>query len=413
MVKVVSFKTFSLPTGEFRALPVPGFESEDEGGVKLASCFVPCEALPGDLDEWMAVNPRTPEFDRAGRLKSRVAQAMLGTLRDYPERFSLMNQGIWVTANEARFEKVKGGQGAVTITLTDRKRHGIANGGHSYYAIRQVANEREANGETSYWGAFVRLHIITGVTADELEVSELALGLNRSIQVDAASIENLAGEFEPIKAALRGKPGEIQISYRQGDTGPVDIEMVLTLMNLFDVEKYPDWTKYPNALFGHSKLVLDNFTQQSCTSFDIITSKVHEILALSELVMEAVAVHLGKVKVSDADTAKRLGNPKSKRPGYFTDATVPKHFPVGWLYPMVGAFRANVDRKAWKKGKFAWLVSPEKIVPDVAEQLARVVYQEHKDNKHKPAEVGRKEAAYRSCYMTVVMALASRGVPTT
>jgi hypothetical protein len=42
----------------------------------------------------------------------------------------------------------------------------------------------------------------------------------------------------------------------------------------------------------------------------------------------------------------------------------------------------------------------------VIEEMASVVKQDHKDNKGKPAEVGRKEAAYRLCYgiMTVELA---------
>lgn len=411
MAKKSQVYSFTLPTGEYRALPVPGLE-EDSSNAKLASCFVPCESLPGELEGWMGVNPRKPELTKSNELKSPVARAMLSTLRDAPQRFSLMNQGIWLLAEEAGFEKAKGGQGAVTVTLKDPKRHGIANGGHTFKVIQQVLKEREQDNDTSPWGAYVRLHIITGVTADDLEVSELALGLNRSIQVDNASIENLAGKFQPIKDALKGKPGEGEIAYRQGDTGAVDVETVLTLMNLFDLKAYPDWTKYPNGLFGHSKLVLENFVGPAQESFSIIIPKVHELLVLSERVMEEVSKHLGQVKVSDADTAKRLGNAASKRDGYFSDTKVPKHFPVGWLYPMVGAFRANMDRAAWKKGKFEWLVPPEKILGDIAEQLGKVVYQEHKDNKHKPAEVGRKEAAYRSCYMTVMMMLSSMGKTT-
>jgi hypothetical protein len=408
--------TFLLPTGEFRALPVPEFPADEHSGAKLASCFVPCDAIPEAFGDWMEVNPRKPELDKAGQLKSSVARAMVETLKNAPERFSLLNQGIWILAESAEFAKAKGGQGNIKLVFTDRARHGVANGGHTFKAIRQVASEREdegLEGADGPWGAFVRLHIITGVEPDELAVSELALGLNSSIQVDAASIENLARSFDPIKKVLTGQRGFEQIHFRQGDVGPVDIEDVLLQMNLFDLNVYEDWKTYPNGLFGHTKVVLDNFSGKSKKSFSIITPLVHEILVLSEQIMQAVAPYLPKVKVSDAKTAKPLGAPDKKRDAYFAVGKVPKHFPLGWLYPMLGAFRANLSRPAWKRGKFEWLVPPADLLPAVAEQFARVVYQEHKDNGHKPAEVGRKEAAYRACYSVMMMQLSGMGVKAT
>lgn len=38
-----------------------------------------------------------------------------------------------------------------------------------------------------------------------------------------------------------------------------------------------------------------------------------------------------------------------------------------------------------------------------------IVKQEHVDNNRKPAEVGRKEAAYRGCYSVMMMELAKLG----
>jgi len=43
--------------------------------------------------------------------------------------------------------------------------------------------------------------------------------------------------------------------------------------------------------------------------------------------------------------------------------------------------------------------------------MAAVVKQEHTDNKEKPAEVGRKKAAYRGCYGVMTMELAKRKFP--
>ena len=52
-----------------------------------------------------------------------------------------------------------------------------------------------------------------------LELCDMAEGLNRSLQVDDKSLENLQGTFKEIKTALADKPGADQIAYRQGDPG--------------------------------------------------------------------------------------------------------------------------------------------------------------------------------------------------
>lgn len=61
----------------------------------------------------------------------------------------------------------------------------------------------------------------------------------------------------------------------------------------------------------------------------------------------------------------------------------------------------NVSRDAWEQGKFEWMVEPDELLKGVIEEMATIVKQEHTDNKEKPAEVGRKEAAYRGCYVPV------------
>jgi hypothetical protein len=57
------------------------------------------------------------------------------------------------------------------------------------------------------------------------------------------------------------------------------------------------------------------------------------------------------------------------------------------------------------------MVEPIELLKAVVEEMAAVVKQEHTDNKEKPAEVGRKEAAYRGCYGIMTMELAKRGFP--
>lgn len=407
--------TLSFPTGEFRSLPVPGFV-EGKTRAKLATCFVACEDLPEKLEDWMGVNPRVPRLDKRDRLKGPVARAIVSTLTDEPTLFALKNQGIWLIADEVLGgQKSEGGNGSVQVKLTDPSRHGLVNGGHTFQAIQQVKAERVESGQDDEWPAYVRLHILTGVDGGEFDISELAEGLNRSMQVDDPSLRNLQGRFKGIQDALKGKRGGDKIEYRQGEEGELDVVTVLLMMAVFDLTKYPDRKAIPNGLFGHGKVVLERFVNDEDGSFAKIVPRVHDILVLSERIQQEAVPHVNRVKIADhKDKEKnRVASPKNKRDAVFAKGTIGGKIPWGWLYPMLAAFRANVSREAWAKGKFEWLADPDTVLEKVIEEMSEVVYRENKENKDKPAEVGRKESAYRLCYGIAQMELAGRGLPVT
>jgi hypothetical protein len=401
----------SFPASEFRALPIP-FESNTEGNkLKLGSCFVNAGDIPTELTQWMRVNPRVPVLNHKQELKGRVAKAMLETLLYEPELFALKNQGIWLLASKVDFSKSSGGTGVVEVTLKDPERHGLVNGGHTAHAILQAQEMRDPN---EPWPAYVRLHVLEGVDVEW--VTELAEGLNTSMQVDDPSLQNLAGAFSGIKEAMVGKLGEDAIAYRQGDPGDIDVRQVLTMMALFNLDEY-DRKRHPNLLFGQKKGVLEAFVKDSAepdSIFKKILPKLPEILILADhiqqLAFERCGKSISKVKLTDAETNNRAGSAKYKSiPAYFAGGFIGGKFPLGWLYPAVAAFRANVSKADWDKGHFKWIVKPSKLLPGVIEDLIEIILTEHQDNKRKPGEVGRREAAYRLCYSSVAMALAEQG----
>jgi hypothetical protein len=357
----------------------------------------------------MAVNPRVPKINKKEELQGTVGKAMVRTLLEEPEKFALKNQGIYLLVKEVTFDKHEGGRGVVSITLENQDFHGLVNGGHTFHAIRQVADDPEC---PQPWEAYVRLHIMEGI--DEDLITDLAEGLNRSMQVDNPSLENLRGRFDKIKAHLEGSPGAEQIAYRQGDAGDVDILQVLTFMAMFDLEAFPDRKMHPNKLFGHPKAVLEHFiqdTEEKKHVFDRILPKLHEILVLSDRIQQEGVHKFGRLKVSDSKKENRVRSAKHKgRTAYFAGGKIEGNFALGWLYPMLAAFRANISPSAWEKGRLEWLMDPETLLKAVIDEMAQIVRQEHDDNNRLPAEVGKKEAAYRGCYGVVTMELAQRGL---
>ncbi len=395
-----------LPVDEFRSQPVP-VEGLDRKAIILASCHVPVDSVPEELKNWLGVNPRVPQFNDKSKLTGPVAKGIVRTLLEEPEKFVLKNQGIYLSVASADHHKQPGGDGILTVVLEDRERHGVINGGHTLRAILEAKEESE-----SFISGYVRLHIYR--LSDEVDIAliaDMAEGLNRSLQVDDPSLENLKGSFAQIKETLTGKRGTEQIVYHQGDSGNVDIVEVLTLCSLFNINKYPDRRSHPHRLFGHRKEVLETFLEDiksKNTAFERILPKLHEILVLSERVQQVLGPEFGKIKSRNRSKQNRVGSEGNKRDSYFIPGKL-SELPLGFTYPLVGAFRANVCPQAWKEQRFEWLEDPETLLQEYGKELASVVKQEYSDNKGKPAEVGRKEAAYRGCYNVITIALAERG----
>ena len=400
---------FTFRTSDYRALPLPLPDPASQA--KLGTCFTPADGLTETLLKWRQVNPRLPKVDKKEMVKGPVAKAIKQTLLEAPEKFAVMNQGIYLLVERVEFDKGAGGLGTVTVELTNPERHGVVNGGHTLQTILEAQHDREVKPEDypGPWPAQVRLHIYEGVGLDL--IPELAEGLNRSLQVDNPSLENLRKTFDAIKAAMGDKPGAKQIAYKQGETGEVDVGDVLSYLSLFNLSRFPDRKKHPNVLFGQPKAVLEAFVedQREATKdepagprmFDRIIPRTHDILVLADRIRQAAmrTGKLGKLKVSNAKNGNRAGSSKHKgQPAHFAGGTIDGLCHEGWLRPMLAAFRADMDTVAWAKGKFEWLQPPENQLPSVIDEMVEIVNQEHTDNKQKPAEVGRKEAAYRLCY---------------
>jgi hypothetical protein len=132
---------------------------------------------------------------------------------------------------------------------------------------------------------------------------------------------------------------------------------------------------------------------------------------LTDNIQKKIAPSFGRYKAKNTKRNNRSGSKANKkRPAYFAGGKIEGEVALGWLYPVLAAFRANISHKAWEEGRFEWLMDPTELLEATHEEMVRIVQQEHKDNNSKPAEVGRKEAAYRGCYGVVVLELAQRGL---
>ncbi len=85
---------------------------------------------------------------------------------------------------------------------------------------------------------------------------------------------------------------------------------------------------------------------------------------------------------------------------YFLNEKTNGKIPLGWIMPMLAAFRANV---VWNKpkGTFTWIVPIEELVDMSIERLVGGILEVHEQENSRPEFVGRNSIAWRMSYTTV------------
>lgn len=400
--------SFTIPAEEFRSLPIPGYD-----GAKIGTCFVRVTDLPSDLADFMKVNPRVPKQNAKGVLSGPVPKAILGTLRDFPQEMALKNAGIYILADSVEHAREKGGAGMLTMTLTNQLKQGIVNGGHTFAAIREAVETANEAQMADLQRAFVRLHILQGVPHDM--VAEIAEGLNRSKQVQDPSLENLRGHFDEIKKVMTGHIGHDAIAYHEGADGDIYIAEILALIEMFNFERYQK-DEHPYGLYAHQSRAVKEFSDDfgaKPSPVKLAIKRLPEILKLADMIRreapplakDRANFQIGRMKVGEGKKGRVASADASL---YFLGETSKYRLPNGWLYPILAAFRANV---IWnlKKSQFDWRVPNEEILLRCLPDLVSVCVNEHRNNNQKPEWVGKRDSAYRQCYLHVELYLAKQG----
>lgn len=397
-----------LPTDEYRTLPIPGVP-----GARMGVAYVRVLDVPADLDNFMEINPRVPSRTKKGLLSGPVAHGIMETLRDAPEEMVIKNRGIYLLAQSSDFEKAKGGQGILKVSMTDIGKHGIIDGGHTYAAIREAIETADADEMRALEKAYVRVHIFQGI--DEDYVPEIAEGLNRSRQVDDPSLLNLQGEFDRIRRVLKGTKAETQIAYHQGEEGAVYISEILVLLGLFNVTRF-DERKHPNALYNRQALGLKYFAEDMEEDKAALNQRIAilpDILWLADSIRKAtpeaaktVNFKFGRAKLGAPERAGSAKNKGTLLP--FLGETVDYRVPNGWVYPMLAAFRANLVVR--RDGSLSWRSPLARVLPDVIKDLVAVCVAEHRDNNSRPELIGKRESAYAQCFTRMQLYLAKKNL---
>lgn len=139
---------------------------------------------------------------------------MVKTLKSEPHMFSRKNSGgitMFVSACDSN------GDGTYSLKFEDGD--GIANGGHTYHALKVHGREN----------SLVKVTLEIGLNKDH--VSAVASALNLSKKLQNYSLQNKEGVFDWHKTALGTKADHI--IYHEGDVGHVEVKEAMAYLNLF------------------------------------------------------------------------------------------------------------------------------------------------------------------------------------
>jgi hypothetical protein len=375
-----------FPAQQYRVIPAPN------GSSRVGLFYVPASGVPRELYDWRDVNPR--EINP----RSSTYKAIVETLTDEPARFHERNRGITVVSRDVQYDdKSK----EVVLTLDDKSQHGVVDGSHTLHAILQAQGSPPEGG----WPAHVFFVAKTGIDPDQ--IAEVAGGLNTSQQVDLKSLENLRDHFAPLQEAVSGESYADSIAYKMNESKPVDVREILYYLAVFDSHNY-DGNKHPVALFGRKEGIVRQFALQaaegdSTSPFAILTTRAADILRLRDLIEKhALAGKIGRYKAGKAARVRSESNRENRL--HFLNESVNGKIPLGWIMPMLAAFRANV-RWNEPKGTFTWIVPIEELVDIAIERLVAGILEVHLQENSRPEYVGRNSIAWRMSYTTVSQAI--------
>ncbi len=268
----------------------------DDGKYRKWILVVRASDLPLRLP--LDANARMPNI-----LKNPTCAEMRETLLCHPELFQILNGGTICTGSAAEITEV-GGEKFVELAFNPEAAQGIVNGGHTYATLLHFLQ-----GDTSFAGgndlkevlvqdakkgnarlfefindearlneriaiareqAHVQLEFVMPVNdSEELEIIARARNLSQS--VEATALANLAGRFDLMKEVLRGsspalKALEARVVWKTNqevseDGTAVAAKMLINLLAMMDIRKYPIDKRPANAVYGHASVVIREFAE--------------------------------------------------------------------------------------------------------------------------------------------------------
>lgn len=386
--------SFSFPVTSFRHVENPF----NKKGYKDYYAIVEVNDLP-DLNKWRKINVRDP------KLTGSVPKAIKASFHDNPEMFLFMNRGLVLSVDKVVFDNKSS---TATIVLSDVNIHGLLDGGHTYTIIQ---NEKDPNDPPQY----VKIEILEGFQSED--INQVVDARNTSNQVRDESLMNLAGEFDLLKKALNKASYFNDIAFKEfeldADENPkkIDVREIIAILTVFDRANFNENIHPINAY--RSKAACLNHFKENSVEYKKIYPLADQLLKLHDLISYELPELYNKARgvtggVSGGKFGKLTGvtvYPEGKFAELnFTSAKSRYGVPSGFVYPILGAFRAMLEEK---NGKYQWSRGLDPVAMlkgDLGLKLADTIGNFALDAQN-PSKTGKSPLVWQACYQSVEVAV--------
>lgn len=360
------------------------YESPD--GRRLCVFTAPVSHLPEEWQDWRDVNIR--DTNKRGD----VFNAIIDTLKNQPGEMIFRNLGLTVLSPSVGFDNRSN---EVTVVFSDKARHGIANGGHTFTAIREVLKTQHVDAE-------VKVECIVG-ELHPTSLVDIVDGRNRSRAAQSHSLENLAQSYAPIKAVLQDPLYRDRIAYSEYEVDEgnrrKDISIREILSYIYCLDAF-DKNEHPIAAYSSKGAVVDYYAsndEKDRPRKEVLerASKIlPDILRLRDTIYLELpqAYNSAGGKFGGLET---MGVSENKRlvPLRFIEGTPRFNYPDGFVYPIVAAFRKYIDHR----GQWSWKQDPFEVWEKKKVDVGAAIMDAAKDAAN-ANKMGKAGITWRVCY---------------
>lgn len=371
-------------------LKVSSFRNQYEAadGRRLCVFTAPVSELPAEWEEWRDVNVRDT------KKRSDVFNAIVDTLKNDPEEMIFRNLGITIVAPSVDFDNKTN---VVTIEFTDKKRHGIANGGHTFSAIQHALL-------TGPIDAQVKVECIVG-DIDPKWLVDIVDGRNRSRAVQAESLENLAQSYSAIKKVLVNPLYKDRIAYSEFEVDDrnkrKDISIREVLSYVYCLDDF-DKNTHPLEAYSSKGAVVDYYAEEDDDGkkrhtyvLEKASKILPDILELRDVIYRDLPRAYKDIggsfgKLSTMGVTMHEDNP---RPLKFIQGATVYSYPDAFVYPILAAFRKYIDHRGW-----SWKEQPLAVWEKKKNDIAAAMRDAVGTFQGNPNKMGKAAVTWRLCY---------------
>lgn len=382
--------TLTFKVQSFRRIPNPYIKSEDgEKGAEMYVAICDVKDIPNNFP--METNPR--EQKMTTNVAKKIKESLLNTSE---LDFYLLNRGILLSAKDVSYSNYSN---EMTISFEDCEVHGNVDGGHTYKTILQNRDQLDPGQQ------YVKLEILTGI---EGIFQSLAAARNTSVQVQDKSIAELEDRFDIIKNALANENYISRVFFKENDNGDIDVADLLALLNMFNIARYSGMASFPINSYSSKKKCIDLYIadhKQYGESNENPYVKMIGIMPDIFRLYDAIEVGMNKF-YRQKNPSGRYGSTKGvqiPKPGQgfyskFLENELEATSPNGFIYPILGAFRALVEEK---DGQYIWKKNPFAVLENVGADLVESTVSMSRSLGNNPQSVGKDSNIWKTLYMTI------------